>query len=199
MKFRNEVSQEWADLDFKSEQDFLDYVNQESIVDYLKEKYEDKLPAWFEFKIEGQACYWDGMYEKQGIPMDWDFFSGQAEIIQKSIEEEENIEKRRLLMMEYGINKYLQNVQTLQTDAYGTLIQAEILGEDQKFVKVRNGTREPIENWAYLKERGMLTYDNHKIYYIPVPDEIRTAKEGIAWSWDISKDCLPEKGWDEES
>jgi hypothetical protein len=190
---------------------WIEFAKSEKIVNFLKHKYDVDLPYLHEILVKDvsqpngyETLYMHVQPAKQGIPMDWVYYAGYEEITSKAITEENNIEKRRLLMMEYGIANYLKDIEILQEDKYGQLISANIdsqvngisgLVEKQKFVKVINGTVEPLENQEFLRKRGMLTDDGHKIYYIPVLDDVTTAKQGIAKSWDIPEEWLPEKGF----
>jgi hypothetical protein len=185
--------------EFSSDEEVEEFFDSTEFVNWAKSEFGKELPFFIQIKLKGDLHFVTYEPSKQGIPMDWVYFAEFEPITEEAIAAENNIEKRRLLMMEYGINKYLKDVREIQSDAYGTLIDALILDEPQKFVRVRNGTEEPEENKEYLRERGMLTDDGHKIYYIPVPDEIKTAKEGIEWSWDLQKGFLPDKGWDYET
>lgn len=182
-------------LEGQSEETIAAYFESTEFVFFCKETFGLKLPYCF---IIGNDFYrW--IPSKQGIPMDWEYFSELKPITKEVINNETNIEKRRLLIMEYGVNNYLSDVQTLHSDEYGTLIRANFEGESQQFVRVRNGTEEPEENKAYLKEKGMLTDDGHKIYYLPVSNEVSTAKEGVEESWALPPGTLPNRGWDYET
>lgn len=190
-----------TDLVFKNEDEANAYFESIELVNLCKEKFGLKLPFYFKCRLHDEDIYINYMPSKQGIVMDWPYFSEQLPITEEVINNEENIEKRRLLIMEYGITNYLRDIKIISEDKYGVLISAVISGEDevQKFVKVRNGTPEPEEKRAYLRERGMLTDDGHKIYYIPVPEHIQTAKEGIEDSWNLPAGLLPTSGWDYET
>lgn len=202
--FADEVV-EYNSRTFSSEEELTEFFNTEKFVRTCKELYGRNLPALFRFMVNDEPVFAVPNILKQGLPMDWRFFAEIDPITAEDINAEENIEKRRALIIEYGVNNYLKNVEVLSKDAYGVLIEANIDGTDdaegerQRFVKVRNGTEEPEENKASLREKGMLTDDGHKIYYIPVGDEITTAKMGIEWSWDLPEGSLPAAGWDEES
>lgn len=184
--------------DFKSEEEAVELFSTPAFITWAKEEFGRELPALFVCKVAGEQAYAVPDLKKQGIPMDWRFYAEIDEITAADIDAEQNIEKRRLLMMEFGINNYLQDVTVLGTDAFGTLLEATIEGDRQKYVKVRNGTPEPEEKHDYLRERGMLTDDGHKIYYIPVSNDAATAKEAVEESWGLPKGLLPQT-WGFES
>lgn len=189
----------FIDFSFKDEKEFKEYLDTENFCKLLIAEYGKNIPYLFAANVGGEELYATITFTKQGMPMDWEYFSGLEPITSEVINEETNIEKRFAYIMEYGVANYLQNIKVLHEDKYGVLISAVIADQTQLFVKVRNGTVEPKDKWNYFRERGMLTKDNHRIYYIPVPDNIKTAKEGIAWSWNIDKNLLPDNGWTCES
>lgn len=186
-------------LDFNSEVEIKAYFDDPKFIKELAIKYKKEIPAMFVCTLNKDMRFIKFEPTKQGILMDWRFFAEIDKITKEDINFEKNIEKRRLLIMEYGVNNYFEEVQVLNKSIYGKLISTNFLGSKQQFVQVRNGTIEPEENREYLKEKQMLTKDNHKIYYIPVSDFVTTAKEGIEESWGLSKGVLPESGWDFES
>lgn len=187
------------DIKFSNLDQAHDYFESPTFIKWAREEFGLELPFLFVVDINGEEEMFTPNPTKQGIPMDWRFYSEIDKITAADISAETNIEKRRLLIMEYGVNNYLQDVKALGTDVYGTLIKATIEGMEQQFVKVRNGTEELEEDKAFLREKNMLTADGHKIYYIPVSSKVRTAKQGIEESWGLPKGTLPNAGWDYES
>lgn len=206
---------------FKDEADCRKYFDTLEFVEYCKALGGLEVPVLFQCKIESlpePEYFIEYVPTKNGIPMDWHFFSEQVPITVEDIEAETNIEKRTLLMMEYGVANYLNNITILHEDVYGVLLEADMSGERQKFVKVTNGTPETLEKQDYYRDRGMLGKNGCRLYYIPVGNEgrfphkwdgqkvtewaqypITTAKQAVASSWEMNPDLLPEAGWDFES
>lgn len=188
------------DNTFKDKTEFEAFVNSRAFIDLMIAEEGEKLPFLFEAVIEGNVQFIHIQPAKQGIPMDWHFYAGFKEITKKDIQTETNIEKRRLLMMEFGVANFFDKIKELNTDAYGSLIETKVDGERQLFIKVRNGTEEQNKEYIkYLKSKKMLYGKNQRIYYIPVADHVTTAREAVAWSWDVPIEWLPETGFDLES
>ena len=188
---------------FESMKELESHMETPEFINFAKEKFGRDLPFLWLINIGKKEEIFSPNPTKQGIAMDWRFYSEIDEITSEDINNEENIEKRFLLMMEYGINDYLRDVKIIDSDVYGTLVEASISEDDdipkQRFVKVVNGTPEPLEKVDYYRKRGMLTDSGYRIYYIPVNSNVTTAKEAVADTWGLPTDLLPDEGWDFES
>ena len=186
---------------FKNIQELKEYIDSFSFVDLLKTKYGVNIPLLYVANIgKVEPLYFTIMFSKLGVNMDWKYYSGLEAITENSIHSEKNIEKRRLLMLEYGIDKFFKKVKLIQQDVYGELIEATIDGERLRFLKCIDGsTEKDIQLILGLREKGGLTLEDKRIHYIEVPDTCKTAKEAAAWTWNLSVDSLKDKGWDVEA
>jgi hypothetical protein len=218
MKYKQRYDRRILILDAKwqSPEDAEEFLQSEEFHRYLIKEYKLNPPALVGVYIKKKGMLYTTLeFTKQGLPMDWAFYSGQRKITKAAILDEHNVEKRRLLMMEYGVSKFFSDIKVIDESAYGTLIEVDLEGEPHKFVKEINGTSE-AEAWQQnpslfpsqaafdkhvkdLKIRGMITESGHKLYYEPVPDEMKTAREAQAWMWDVDVAKLPKKGWDWEA
>jgi len=89
----------------------------------------------------------------------------------------ENIEIRRVMLEIYGTGKYIieSGTKEVQRDEYGVLYWQEMANDEPlRMVRVRNSTAEPDGTF--------------KDYWLRVPPEIRTAKQGVAWTFDLDED-----------
>jgi hypothetical protein len=92
-------------------------------------------------------------------------------ITSKIIEDEGNVEVRRVMLDIFGWNKYLQGVEPIHQDRFGILYRREIPGDEPLvMVKVRNST--PESDGSY------------KDYFLRVPPTVKTAHEAVAWTFD---------------
>ena len=127
--------------------------------------------------------YADGycLYSWKGRMIDWK----QAHVIEKpdtitvdEIEKEENQEIRRVMVERYGQDRYIQDsgAQAIHSDDFGTLYKKDMAGGDEPLVmvKVTNSTIEPDGTW--------------KDYWLRVPPDTKTAREGVAWTFGIEKE-----------
>lgn len=187
------------------------YFQRDEFFDFAVKKYGLKLPlGWcvnvnFAERPDLKQILVHVQSDFQNVPMPWRFVSRQVEVTEEDIANEKNIETRMMLIMFYGIKKYLKKVKTLDTHpAYGTLILAEIKGvtdrtDPQKFLVVLDGT--PVlesSKKAFFKEKGMLGEDDKQYYYVPVPSEMETARQAAAWTWDYER-AFPDSGYTFES
>lgn len=94
----------------------------------------------------------------------------------QEIQRESNITLRRDLIEKYGKVKFLLdvNAEVLNEDEFGVLYQEDrgkshTIDEELTMVKLKNSTPEPD--------------GTYKEYFLRVPPWIRTAKQGVAWSF----------------
>lgn len=94
-----------------------------------------------------------------------------------------NVALRRLMIEAYGASRYLMDsgAELVQEDKYGKLYRKELNGDEPiLMICVKNSTMEPD--------------GTYREYFLRVPPFIQTAKEGVAWSFDLtSKEYHPEK------
>lgn len=127
--------------------------------------------------------YADGycLYSWKGRVVDWK----QAHVIEKpetitvaEIETEANQEIRRVMVERYGQERYIKDsgAQKIHEDDFGTLYRKEMAEGDEPLVmvKVTNSTIEPDGTW--------------KDYWLRVPPDTKTAREGVAWTFGIEKE-----------
>jgi hypothetical protein len=90
------------------------------------------------------------------------------------IEETRNAEVRRVMLEKFGISRYVDEagVEPVHEDQFGTLFRRE-MPDDEPLVllKVLNSTPEPD---GTIKE-----------YFLRVPPHIETAKQAVAWTFDL--------------
>ncbi|MBZ0189364.1 MAG: hypothetical protein K8F91_24175 [Candidatus Obscuribacterales bacterium] len=100
-----------------------------------------------------------------------------------AIDQERNVNVRNHMIDIYGMEKYVRDTgaRLVQKDRFGALYRKDIAGhESLVMVKVKNSSPEPDG-----------TYRN---YFLRVPPETRTAREGIAWTFGFQEmQYLPER------
>jgi hypothetical protein len=98
------------------------------------------------------------------------------------IQGEANAEVRRVLLERYGLDRYLYDSGALpiHADETGTLYRCELDGDEPLvMVSVKNSTPEPDVS--------------AKQYHLRVPPTITTAREAVAWSFNMAaKDYAPQ-------
>lgn len=95
----------------------------------------------------------------------------------KLIEQEGNIEVRRALIDMYGLEHFIRDsaAKKIQQDEFGVLYEKQVPGDEPiVVVKVYNSTPEPD---------GSI-----KAYFLRVPPRVRTAKEAVAWTFNMEKE-----------
>jgi hypothetical protein len=88
-----------------------------------------------------------------------------------------NLEVRRVLLERYGLDRYLRNADAalVHVDEYGKLWRCELPDEEPlTVVEVVNATPEPDGTYA--------------TYLLRVPPSVGTAKEAVAWTFDMAPD-----------
>lgn len=105
------------------------------------------------------------------------------------IENTDNAEVRRVMVEKYGQTKFLEDcgAKVIQKDSFGQLYEKKFRHKNMwgqretiKFVRVLNSTPEPDGTFKY--------------YTLRVPPDTRTAKEGVAWTFQIpEKDYQPQQ------
>ena len=186
---------------FQSEQEAINWFQGSEFILAAKKKFGAELPVMFEVQIGIKTLYHSPVFEKQGIPMDWEYYTEQKPITPEVISAERNAEKRALLMLEYGILDFLENIQHIDTHpVYGMLISSTMPNElgEQFWVIVEDPQPITKEKRQYLRERNMLSDKGNELVYIPVPDTMCTAKEAVAWTFGLQEQDLPEEGFDVE-
>lgn len=88
-----------------------------------------------------------------------------------------NLEARRVLLERYGLDRYLRDADAtlVQVDEYGRLWRCELPDDEPlTIVEVVNATPEPDGTSA--------------TYLLRVPPTMRTAKEAVAWTFEMAED-----------
>ncbi|MBI2811631.1 MAG: hypothetical protein HYX67_12510 [Candidatus Melainabacteria bacterium] len=122
------------------------------------------------------------LYHWHGMRVTRQFAEAPETITVDHIENESNLEMRRLMLERYGIKKFLVDVgaKEVQRDECGILYRHfvhEVL-EPIVMVEVTNSTSEAD--------------GTYKKYFLRVPPNITTAKAGIAWTFNLeNKDYSP--------
>lgn len=129
---------------------------------------------------DGPAMSWsDGWscYYWRNLPIPRWMIEEKERITVEMINAMENIEIRRVMLEIYGTGKYIidSGTKEVQRDEYGVLYWQEMANDEPlRMVRVRNSTAEPDGTF--------------KDYWLRVPPEIRTAKQGVAWTFDLDED-----------
>lgn len=92
------------------------------------------------------------------------------------IEREPNLEIRRVLIERYGMSRYLidAKAQRIHEDEYGVLYYKEV-PEDEPIVMVE------------VKDATSLPDGSRRAYFLRVPSYVRTAREAVAWTFNLSE------------
>lgn len=101
--------------------------------------------------------------------------SVEAGVSVEDIDKEQNVEVRRVMIQRYGLGKYLSdsNAQLIDRDEFGTLYKKSNNNDEPLVVlKVINSTPEAD--------------GTRKEYLLRVPPYITSAKEAVAWTFDLS-------------
>ncbi|MGW4034284.1 DUF6745 domain-containing protein [Streptomyces sp. NPDC004838] len=119
-----------------------------------------------------------GLYAWRGMPVPAEFLSELTSLTTDRIRDEENAELRRVMLEHYGYDRYLaeSGAQPVHKDETGTLWRIPLRGdEDVVMVEVLNSTAEPDGTF--------------RTYWLRVPPETRTAKEGVAWTFGLEAEA----------
>jgi len=134
---------------------------------------------------EGPAIKWrDGwsVYYWHGTPVPAKIIESPELITIESINYEHNQEVRRVMIERYGAGRYIldSDAEEVQQDEYGILYRQHLPNDEPvTIVRVKNSTPEPDGS---IKE-----------YFLRVPPDTETAKEGVAWTFGLeSNDYKPD-------
>lgn len=130
---------------------------------------------------EGPSLRWrDGwqLYHLDGTRLNRQLVEAPESITIDDIENEENIEIRRLMLNRYGIKEYLLDVgsKEIDRDEYGVLYRRVVHDslEPLAMVEVTNST--PEADGTFKK------------YFLRVPPHITTARAAVAWTFNMKDD-----------
>ena len=123
------------------------------------------------------------IFSLRGVPIDPAIILHPESLTTARIDQERNVELRRVLIDRYGIANYLRDTEAgiMDKTEAGTLYLKQQPGDEAiAIVQVRNSTPEPDGTF--------------KEYFLRVPPSMRTVKEAIAWTFGMSaEDYEPEK------
>lgn len=123
----------------------------------------------------GQACRYEdgwGFSALRGIQVPGSIARGEFGF--DAIENEFNVERRRVMIERYGVGRYLAeaNAILIHQDRYGRLyFKNQPNGEPLVFLEVLNATPEPDGTW--------------RTYFLRVPPDMRTAHQAAAWTFQL--------------
>jgi hypothetical protein len=118
-----------------------------------------------------------GFYAWHGVRLPAYIIEEPGKITVELIEKEQNAEVRRVMIERYGQSRYLLDSGALKIheDDFGVLYRKDIPDDESMvFVKVVNSTAEPD--------------GSYKDYWLRVPPHITSAKEAVAWTFDVPKE-----------
>lgn len=132
-------------------------------------------------RINGRVAFSDGfeVYALHGVHVTKRVAEG--EFTTADIDNMVNVEVKRVMIENYGMARYLidSSAEVIHSDEFGDLFRKVIfMDEPILVVRVTNSTPEPDETYRQ--------------YFLRVPPETMTAREGVAWSFGMSeKDYAP--------
>jgi hypothetical protein len=127
---------------------------------------------------DGPALAYPGGFEVhawRGMPVPAGFVASLGALTPKQIAREENAELRRVMLECYGYDRYLADTWAtpLGSDDAGVLWRIALPGDEPVvMVEVVNATPEPD--------------GTRRTYWLRVPPETRTAREGVAWTFGLT-------------
>jgi hypothetical protein len=129
--------------------------------------------------IDGPAIsYRDGwsIYSIHGVRLPEWIIKAPEKITVENIEEEENLEIKRVMIDKYGLDKYIENSGAIMIhkDKFGELYKKKFANDEPiVVVKVINSTPEPD--------------NSSKIYFLRVPPNMTNTTEAVAWTFGLDK------------
>lgn len=97
-----------------------------------------------------------------------------------------NITERREVMNRVGIKKLIMKAERVRQDDFGTLWKfpyADGRDDSMLYVEVVNSSPQLDKNGKVIMKGGEPVYDH---YFLRVPPEMKTAREGIAWTFGVA-------------
>lgn len=117
-----------------------------------------------------------GVWAVHGVRVPKDIIEDPSSITPERIQKETNAEVRRVMIDKYGKDRYIidSKAKIISEDDYGVLYSAGLPGDEALvMVKVVNSTPEPDGSF--------------KDYFLRVPPTIKTAREAVAWSFEVDE------------
>lgn len=128
---------------------------------------------------DGPFCQWaDGtkLYAWHGVRVPMYVIERPESITIERIEAEENVEVRRIMIEQFGYERFIleSGAQLIHSDETGALYRKEIPGDEPlAAVHVVNSTPEPD--------------GSHKKYMLRVPPTMERAREAVAWTFNMTE------------
>ncbi|TAN04074.1 MAG: hypothetical protein EPN36_10165 [Rhodanobacteraceae bacterium] len=145
----------------------------------------------------------EDLYSWHGVVVPAHVITHPQSITPDEIDREINMEVRRVLIERYGVGRYYRDsgAQIIQRDTSGLLYRKTIPGEEPVvMVRVLNSTPEP--DGVMSREEAIEIFGNaacaalnapegsrFKEYMLRVPPDIRTAREAVAWTFELQADA----------
>lgn len=117
------------------------------------------------------------VYAINGIVLPPDAILAPHKLQIAEIEKQENVEVRRILIQQYGMERYLQDsgAEQIDIDEYGVLYRKSLpTDEPIVVVKVINATPEPDGTYKY--------------YFLRVPPHMTSARAAVAWTFNMNSE-----------
>lgn len=117
------------------------------------------------------------MYCWAGVNVDAELVLDPASLTIERIEQEQNLELRRVMIEKYGTARFVEDsgAVSVAEDECGELLRKEVEGDEPiLLVKVTNSTAEPDGTF--------------KNYFLRVPPHVVTPREAVAWTFGLDPD-----------
>ncbi|GAA0452633.1 hypothetical protein Ade02nite_00620 [Paractinoplanes deccanensis] len=118
-----------------------------------------------------------GLWAWRGMPIPPELVAELPTLTVARIRKEKNAELRRVMLEHFGYERYLREAgaRNLGSDETGTLWHLDLPGDEPLvMVEVVNSTPEPD--------------GTSRVYWLRVPPETRSAREGVAWTFGLTAD-----------
>jgi Domain of unknown function (DUF6745) len=118
-----------------------------------------------------------GLWAWRGMPIPPEVVPELATLTVDRIRAEDNAELRRVMLEHFGYDRYLREsgAKEVGRDECGILWRVALPGDEPLvMVEVVNSTPEPD--------------GTSRVYFLRVPPSVRTAREGVAWTFDVDPD-----------
>lgn len=116
-----------------------------------------------------------GVYSAQGMSVTPNIILQPQTITVKQIINEWNLEIRRFMLEQYGIERFIEDsgAELIDQSVYGALYHMPMERDRFNMVRVRNSTAEPDGSF--------------RTYFISVPPNTKTAREAVAWTFEMEE------------
>ena len=138
-------------------------------------------------RIDGPFCRWrDGweIFRAHGVQVPADVIEHPESVTVARIDDERNAEVRRVLLERFGQARYIEESGTkkVHEDECGQLYRRELVDDEPlTMIRVVNSTPEPTPVEGCEIRNGK----HHKVYWLRVPPDTKTAREGVAWTFGL--------------